>query len=273
MGGRIARCFSEAKSENRAVLGMFVSAGDPEAGLSEQILDVLVSNGADFIELGMPFSDPMADGPSIQAASLRALRSGMNLQGTLDMTAAVRAEFPDLPIILMGYYNPIYIYGNEAFLAAAAAAGADGLIIVDLPVEEDSELARPTREAGLDFIRLVTPTTRGARLEKVLAEASGFVYYVAVAGITGTKSAASETIAEAVSAIRAATDLPVVTGFGIRTPQQAAAAGAAGDGVVVGSALVDRIAESAEKGEEAEQIAGETEAFVAALAAALRQTG
>lgn len=273
MGGRIARCFSEAKSENRAVLGMFVSAGDPEAGLSEQILDVLVSNGADFIELGMPFSDPMADGPSIQAASLRALRSGMNLQGTLDMTAAVRAEFPDLPIILMGYYNPIYIYGNEAFLAAAAAAGADGLIIVDLPVEEDSELARPARQAGLDFIRLVTPTTRGARLEKVLAEASGFVYYVAVAGITGTKSAASETIAEAVSAIRAATDLPVVTGFGIRTPQQAAAAGAAGDGVVVGSALVDRIAESAEKGEEAEQIAGETEAFVASLAAALRLTG
>jgi len=273
MSSRIKKTFARARAEQRSVLGIFATAGDPDRDKSAAILQAIARGGADFIEIGMPFSDPMADGPSIQAASLRALRSGMNLQGTLDMAAAVRDEFPDLPIILMGYYNPIYIYGNEAFLAAAAAAGADGLIIVDLPVEEDGELARPARQAGLDFIRLVTPTTRGERLEKVLAEASGFVYYVAVAGITGTKSAAADAIAEAVSAIRAVTDLPVVTGFGIRTPQQAAAAGAAGDGVVVGSALVDRIAESAEKGKQAEQIAGETEAFVASLAAALRQSG
>lgn len=273
MTSRTEQAFARAKSEKRGVLGIFATAGDPDRARSRMIFQAIARGGADFIEIGMPFSDPMADGPAIQAASLRALGSGMNLQATLDMTAELRAEFPALPIILMGYYNPIYIYGRDRFLAAAKKAGADGLIIVDLPVEEDVELAEPAPGHGLDFIRLVTPTTRGDRLDRVLRDATGFVYYVAVAGITGTKSAAAQAITQAVQTIRQATDLPVVTGFGIRTADQARAAAAAGDGVVVGSALVEMIAQSAKKGETGDKMASQIEAFVAELAAALRSNG
>jgi tryptophan synthase alpha chain len=242
MTGRIETVFANAKKANRGTLGVFITAGDPDAATTSALLDALVEAGVDFIELGMPFSDPMADGPAIQAASLRALRGGMTLTGTLQIAAAFRQRHPDVPLILMGYYNPIYIYGNDRFIADALAAGVDGLIIVDLPPEEDSELCLPAKQAGLKFIRLVTPTSDANRLPAILAEASGFIYYVSVLGITGTKSAAANSISDAYQRIRAQTDLPIVAGFGIRTPQQAAEAADLTDGAVVGSAVVDIIA-------------------------------
>ena len=242
MANRILDSFSKAKDQGRGILGVFVSAGDPNEQICVEILDQLVENGADLIELGMPFSDPMADGPAIQAASLRAIRAGMTLEKTLKIARDFRARHPEVPLILMGYFNPIYLYGREAFLDDANAAGVDGLIIVDLPPEEDGELCDPAREAGLDFIRLTTPTTKGKRLERVLEKAGGFVYYVSITGITGTKSAGAESIANAVSEIRGATSLPVVTGFGIRTPEQAAQAAHLSDGAIIGSAVVDIIA-------------------------------
>ena len=244
MTSRIEDAFAKARAEDRGVLGVFVSAGDPDRETSGAILDALVEAKVDMIELGMPFSDPMADGPAIQAASLRALKGGMTLAGTLEMARAFRARHPATPLVLMGYYNPIYIYGVEAFLADAVAAGVDGLIVVDLPPEEDDELYLPAREAGLDFIRLVTPTSDEARLPVVLGSASGFVYYVAITGITGTRSAAADTISAAYTRISAATDLPVVTGFGIRTPQQAGEAASLSDGAIVGSAVVEIIADT-----------------------------
>ena len=242
MANRISDSFSKAKDQGRGILGVFVSAGDPNEQICVEILDQLVENGADLIELGMPFSDPMADGPAIQAASLRAIRAGMTLEKTLKIARDFRARHPEVPLILMGYFNPIYLYGRKAFLDDANAAGVDGLIIVDLPPEEDGELCDPAREAGLDFIRLTTPTTKGKRLERVLEKAGGFVYYVSITGITGTKSAGAESIANAVSEIRGATSLPVVTGFGIRTPEQAAQAAHLSDGAIIGSAVVDIIA-------------------------------
>ena len=266
MTNRIEQKFAKAKSENRGTLGVFVSAGDPDRDTSEAILDSLVESGVDFIELGMPFSDPMADGPAIQAASLRAIDAGMTLAKTLDMARAFRQRHPDTPLILMGYFNPIYIYGRDKFLAEAVEAGVDGLIIVDLPPEEDSELCDPAIEAGLAFIRLVTPTTYGDRLRLVLQKAGGFVYYVAVAGITGTKSAAADTISAAIARIRAETDLPVVTGFGIRTAEQAAEAAQLGDGAVVGSAVVDIIANGAETGETGSALAAKVGTFTGELA-------
>ena len=244
MTSRIEAAFANARAENRGTLGVFVSAGDPDRETSSAILDALVAAKVDIIELGMPFSDPMADGPAIQAASLRALKDGMTLAGTLEMARDFRARHPDTPLVLMGYYNPIYIYGVDAFLADAVAAGVDGLIVVDLPPEEDDELCLPARAAGLDFIRLVTPTSDAARLPVVLGTASGFVYYVAITGITGTRSAAADTISAAYSRISATTDLPIVTGFGIRTPEQAGEAASLSDGAVVGSAVVDIIAEN-----------------------------
>ena len=244
MTSRIEAAFANARAENRGTLGVFVSAGDPDRETSSAILDALVAAKVDIIELGMPFSDPMADGPAIQAASLRALKDGMTLAGTLEMARDFRARHPDTPLVLMGYYNPIYIYGVDAFLADAVAAGVDGLIVVDLPPEEDDELCLPAREAGLDFIRLVTPTSDAARLPVVLGTASGFVYYVAITGITGTRSAAADTISAAYSRISATTDLPIVTGFGIRTPEQAGEAASLSDGAVVGSAVVDIIADN-----------------------------
>ena len=242
MTGRIETIFANAKAAGRGTLGVFVTAGDPNATTTPALLDALVGAGVDFIELGMPFSDPMADGPAIQAASLRALKGGMTLAGTLQIAADFRKRHPDTPLILMGYYNPIYIYGNDRFIADAVTAGVDGLIIVDLPPEEDTELCLPAKKAGLKFIRLVTPTSDETRLPAILAEASGFVYYVSVLGITGTKSAAGDSISAAYQRIRSQTDLPIVAGFGIRTPAQAAEAAALTDGAVVGSAVVDIIA-------------------------------
>ena len=242
MTGRIETIFANAKAAGRGTLGVFVTAGDPNATTTPALLDALVGAGVDFIELGMPFSDPMADGPAIQAASLRALKGGMTLAGTLQIAADFRKRHPDTPLILMGYYNPIYIYGNDRFIADAVTAGVDGLIIVDLPPEEDTELCLPAKKAGLKFIRLVTPTSDETRLPAILAEASGFVYYVSVLGITGTKSAAADSISAAYQRIRSQTDLPIVAGFGIRTPAQAAEAATLTDGAVVGSAVVDIIA-------------------------------
>ena len=242
MTGRIETIFANAKAAGRGTLGVFVTAGDPNAATTPALLDALVGAGVDFIELGMPFSDPMADGPAIQAASLRALKGGMTLAGTLQIAADFRKRHPDTPLILMGYYNPIYIYGNDRFIADAMTAGVDGLIIVDLPPEEDTELCLPAKKAGLKFIRLVTPTSDETRLPAILAEASGFVYYVSVLGITGTKSAAGDSISAAYQRIRSQTDLPIVAGFGIRTPAQAAEAATLTDGAVVGSAVVDIIA-------------------------------
>ena len=244
MSKRLATRFAKANQENRGILGIFVSAGDPDINTSIKILDGLVEAGVDMIELGMPFSDPMADGPAIQAASLRAIKSGMTLKGSLEIASQFREKHANTPLILMGYYNPIYRYGVDLFLKDAQAAGADGLIIVDLPPEEDIELCEPSQNSELDFIRLITPTTLGDRLPFVLEKASGFIYYVSIAGITGTKSAQMETISSAVNRIKQVSDLPVVTGFGIRTAEQAAHIASLGDGAIVGSAVVQIIAES-----------------------------
>ncbi len=238
---RIHERFTALRAEGRAGLVTFVTAGDPDFETSCDILAGLPEAGADLIEIGMPFSDPMADGPAIQASSLRALGSGQNMAKTIDLVRRFRAADATTPLLLMGYYNPIYRYGNQRFLDDAKSAGADGLIIVDLPPEEDSELCLPARDTGLHFIRLATPTTDQARLAKVLTNASGFIYYVSITGITGTRSARPGDVGERIAALRAATDLPIAVGFGIKTPQQAAAIARIADAAVVGSALVERI--------------------------------
>ncbi len=239
---RIARRFAALKAQGRAGLVTYFSCGDPDAATFEILLAGLPEAGADLIEIGMPFSDPMADGPSIQAAGLRALKAGMNLRETLAIVARFRRCDNATPIILMGYYNPIHHYRGPRFLADAKAAGVDGLIIVDLPPEHDDELCLPTLAAGIDFIRLATPTTDDKRLPTVLRNAAGFIYYVSVAGVTGTKSAAAGTVAAAVARLRRYSDLPVAVGFGIRTPAQAAEIARVADAAVVGSALVDAVA-------------------------------
>ena len=269
MSKRLAASFAKAKQENRGILGIFVSAGDPDTNTSIKILDGLVESGVDMIELGMPFSDPMADGPAIQAASLRAIKSGMTLRGSLEIASQFRKKHGDTPLILMGYYNPIYRYGVELFLKDAQAAGADGLIIVDLPPEEDVELCDPSQNSELDFIRLITPTTLGDRLPYVLEKASGFIYYVSIAGITGTKSAQMESISSAVNRIKQVSDLPVVTGFGIRTAEQAAHIASLGDGAIVGSAVVEIIAESDTQNLSAEDTARKVSDFTKSLADAI----
>jgi tryptophan synthase alpha chain len=240
--GRIARRFAALKAAGRGGLVTFVTAGDPDRATFEKILLGLPGAGADLIELGMPFSDPMADGPAVQAASLRALASGANMNQTLDLVRLFRQSDNDTPIVLMGYYNPIYIYGVERFLGDAKAAGVDGLIVVDLPPEEDAELCIPALETGVNFIRLATPTTDDARLPAVLRNTSGFVYYVSVLGITGTKSAQNDDIRGAVDRLHRHTDLPVAVGFGIRTAEAVHAITQTADAAVVGSAIVDRIA-------------------------------
>jgi len=240
--GRIARRFAELARAGRSGLVAFVTAGDPDAKTSAAILNGLAEAGADVIELGMPFSDPMADGPAIQQASLRALKSGITLAGTLDLLRAFRATDDRTPVVLMGYYNPIYSMGAERFIQAAKEAGADGLIIVDLPIEEVGELEPFARQAGIDLIRLVAPTTTDARLPRVVEGASGFIYYVSVLGITGTRAADAQSVAAAVARIRRATALPVAVGFGIKTAEQAAAVARAADACVVGSALVGEVA-------------------------------
>ena len=240
---RIATRFAKLKAENRAALVTFVTASDPDRATSQAVLNGLPAAGADVIELGMPFTDPMADGPAIQLAAQRALAAGGSLKVTLEMVVEFRKTDTDTPIILMGYYNPIYAWGAEKFAHDAAQAGVDGLIIVDLPPEEAGELVPFLRQTGIDFIVLTTPTSDDARLPVVLANASGFVYYVSIAGITGTGSATNAAIEEAVTRIRRHTDLPVCVGFGIKSAEQAAEVARAAEGAVVGSAIVQVLAE------------------------------
>ena len=242
---RLDRKFAALQSDGRKAFIAFVTAGDPDPKTSFSILSGLPAAGADIIELGMPFTDPMADGPSIQAASQRALKAGQTLEKTLAMVARFRAEDDTTPVVLMGYYNPIFIYGVDRFIADAVAAGVDGLIIVDLPREEDSELCLPAMQGGLNFIRLATPTTDDARLPDVLKNTSGFVYYVSITGITGSAAPDVSRVSDSVARIKRHTDLPVAVGFGIRTPEQAGAIASVADGAVVGSALVDIIGETA----------------------------
>jgi tryptophan synthase alpha chain len=242
MTTRIDRRFAELKQLGRPALVTFITAGDPDNATSLEIMKCLPAAGADVIELGMPFSDPMADGPAIQLAGQRALKGGQTMVRTLEMVRAFRQGDYQTPIVLMGYYNPIYIYGNERFIADAKEAGVDGLIVVDLPPEADDELCIPALHAGLNFIRLATPTTDEKRLPRVLQNTSGFVYYVSITGITGAATPEPSKVAAMVSRIKGKTDLPVAVGFGVRTADQARAIGQAADGVVVGSAIVSAIA-------------------------------
>jgi tryptophan synthase alpha chain len=241
MTTRIDTRFAELKKQGRSAFVTFLMAGDPDPATSLEIIKALPKSGADVIEIGMPFTDPMADGPSIQAAGLRALKAGMTLKKTLDLVRGFRKDDDATPIVLMGYYNPIYIYGVDKFLVDAKSAGVDGLIIVDLPPEEDDELCLPAMKAGLNFIRLATPTTDDKRLPAVLANTSGFVYYVSIAGITGAAAADAHVVGEAVARIKRHTKLPVCVGFGIRTPEAARAIAEKADGSVVGTALVDAL--------------------------------
>jgi tryptophan synthase alpha chain len=265
---RIDARFAQLKKEGRSAFVTFLMAGDPDPATSLGIVKAMPKAGADIIEIGMPFTDPMADGPSIQAAGLRALKAGMTLKKTLELVRGFRKEDNATPLVLMGYYNPIYIYGVDAFLADAKSAGVDGLIIVDLPPEEDAELCVPALKAGLNFIRLATPTTDDKRLPAVLANTSGFVYYVAITGITGSAAADSGVVGEAVARIKRHTDLPVCVGFGIRTPEAAAAIAARANGAVVGTALVDALSGSLDGQGYA---TAKTVSAVADLAAALAQ--
>jgi tryptophan synthase alpha chain len=242
---RIATRFAALAAEGRAGLVTYVMSGDPDAATAQAILDGLPNAGADLIEMGLPFSDPMADGPAIQAAALRSLKAGGSTKKALAQLAAFRTKDQTTPVVLMGYYNPIYIYGPEKFCRDAAAAGADGLIVVDLPPEEDAELRPYANAAGLDLVRLATPTTDDQRLPTVLEGASGFIYYVAVLGVTGTRSAASDQVAAAVARIRRSTKLPIGVGFGIKDAAGAAAIARHADACVVGSALVERSSDPA----------------------------
>jgi tryptophan synthase alpha chain len=268
---RIDRKFAALKAEGRAALVTFITAGDPEPETSLAILQALPAAGADVIELGMPFTDPMADGPAIQLSSQRALKSGQTLRRTLDMVRAFRRANNDVPIVLMGYYNPIYIYRVDRFLRDAKAAGVDGLIVVDLPPEEDEELCLPALQAGLNFIRLATPTTDERRLPAVLANTSGFVYYVSITGITGAAAPDSARTTEAVARIKRHSGLPVAVGFGVRTAEQAAAIARGADGVVVGSALVSAVKDSLdESGKATQRTVESVTGLVARLAAGVR---
>jgi tryptophan synthase alpha chain len=244
---RIDKKFAELKREGRAGLVTFITAGDPDYASSLAILKALPAAGADIVELGMPFSDPMADGPAIQASSQRALIAGQTMEKTLKMVTAFRAADDATPIVLMGYYNPIYVYPVDRFIADAVEAGADGLIVVDMPPEEDTELRPAAAAAGLNFIRLATPTTDGRRLPAVLANTSGFVYYVSIAGITGTKAPDLSEVGGHVARIKAQTNLPIAVGFGVKTEAQVGAIARIAEGVVVGSALVSAIADSLDR--------------------------
>jgi tryptophan synthase alpha chain len=244
MTTRIDRRFAALRAEGRAALVTYVMAGDPDYDSSLAILKALPRAGADVVELGMPFTDPMADGPAVQAAGLRALAAGQDMKRTLALVRDFRRGDDATPIVLMGYYNPIYVYGVDRFLADAKSAGVDGLIVVDLPPEEDVELCLPALEAGFNFIRLATPTTDDKRLPAVLANTSGFVYYVSITGITGAAAPDTAKVADAVRRIKRHTDLPVCVGFGVRTAEQARALSEGADGVAVGSALVEAVRKS-----------------------------
>ncbi|MGL4243614.1 MAG: tryptophan synthase subunit alpha [Beijerinckiaceae bacterium] len=273
MSTRIADRFALCARENRAALVTYVMAGDPDAATAQAIVDALPAAGADIIELGMPFSDPMADGEVIQAAGLRALKAGMTLSGTLATARAFRQKDQETPIVVMGYYNPIYVYGVDRFLTDAKAAGVDGLIVVDLPPEMDSELCLPALAADLAFIRLATPTTDDRRLPTVLKNTSGFVYYVSMTGITGGKIADYSRVTEAVARIKRHTPLPVAVGFGVKTPENAAAIAAGADGVVVGTALIAALKSTLSPDEKATPATvGAVTGLVASLAAAIRNT-
>lgn len=242
MTTRIDTRFAKLKAENRPGLVTYFMGGDPDYDTALSIMKALPAAGSDVIELGMPFSDPMADGPAIQAAGLRALKGGQTLKKTLQMAADFRKGDDETPIVMMGYYNPIYIYGVERFLADAKASGVDGLIVVDLPPEMDEELCIPALKAGLNFIRLATPTTDDKRLPTVLNNTSGFVYYVSMTGITGSALTDTTKVAQAVRRIKSHTSLPIAVGFGVKTAEQAKAIGQSADAVVVGSAIVNLIA-------------------------------
>lgn len=267
-GQRIEKRFAALKREGRAGLVTFITAGDPDPETSFEILRGLPAAGADLIELGMPFSDPMADGPSIQAAGLRALEAGMTLAKTLALVTRFRQQDAHTPVILMGYYNPIYRYGPDRFIKDALSAGVDGVIVVDLPPEADDEFCIPALHAGLNFIRLTAPTTDDKRMPTVLAHTGGFVYYVSITGITGAAASNDlETIASAVDRIRANCTLPVAVGFGLKAAAHIAAIAKIADAAVVGTAIVDRIAAGHAAGHDAERIAADTHHFVSELAA------
>ena len=262
---RISNRFEKLKAEGKKGLVTFVTAGDPDVETSQSVLETLASSGADFVEIGMPFTDPMADGPAIQASSLRALDKGMSLNGVLQLLKNFRGHDDETPVILMGYFNPIYKYGCEDFVADAKEAGADGLIIVDLPPEEDEELRVPAQKAGLEFIKLLTPTTKGSRLDTVLDHASGFLYYVSITGVTGTKSADIAAVGTHIGEIKGKTDIPVVVGFGIKTPEDAANMSKIADGVVVGSAIVENIKENQGNSDLSDIISNQVEALKKAV--------
>ena len=268
---RLDRRFQALRDEGRGGLVAFVTAGDPDLETGYELFRRLPEAGADLIELGVAFTDPMADGPAIQEAGLRALKAGVTLAKTLDMVRRFRTENDDTPVILMGYYNPIYSYGVDRFLKDATAAGVDGLIMVDMPPEEDEELCLPALDAGVAFIRLATPTTDDARLPAVLRNTSGFVYYVSITGTTGAASAADADITAAVERLKKHTDLPVAVGFGIRTPEQAAAVARVADAAVVGTAIVSRIAENLDdSGTALPQLADSVLELVSSLADGVR---
>lgn len=269
--GRIARRFASLRHQRRCGLVTFVTAGDPDLKTSVDVVRALPGAGADFIELGMPFSDPMADGPTIQASSERALRAGQTMRRTLDIIVTFRRVNAETPIILMGYYNPIYTYGAARFMAHAKQAGADGLIIVDLPPEEAEEVEGPAKAAGLDLIFLAAPTTGEDRLPKLMQFASGFVYYVSITGITGTRSAATTDVLRAVSRIRHCTSLPIAVGFGIKTPEQARSIARCADAAVVGSAIVEHIASNLDTdGSPKSNLVESVTTFVSALSQGIR---
>jgi tryptophan synthase alpha chain len=270
MTSRLDQCFASLKNQHRAALITFITAGDPDLATSQEVLNALPGAGADIVELGMPFTDPMADGPAIQASGLRALKGGQTMKKTLAMVGQFRARHPATSLILMGYYNPIYVYGVDAFLRDAKAAGIDGLIVVDLPPEEDEELCLPALKAGLAFIRLATPTTDDARLPTVLAHTSGFVYYVSIAGITGAAAPDAGRVGAAVARIKAHTHLPVAVGFGVRDAASAAAIAAHADGVVVGSAVIEVLRGSLVNGKATPGTVKAVSDFVAELARGVR---
>lgn len=260
---RLSARFAACRAQGRAALITFITAGDPNVAATPAILDALVAGGADIIELGMPFTDPMADGPAIELANLRSLGSGTRTADIFAIADAFRQRHPDVPLVLMGYANPMLVRGSAWFAEQCSSAGVDGVICVDVPPEEDSEIGPALRSQGVHLIRLATPTTNAARLPTVLSGASGFLYYVSVAGITGKQQAAQTNIEIAVKRLKSATDLPVAVGFGVRTPEQAAAIGRIADGVVVGSAIVDII------GSHGDAAAPFVQAFVADLSGAL----
>ncbi len=262
---RLHSTFTRLKTEGRAALVSYVVAGDPNQTTGQQILDALPIAGADIIELGVPFTDPMADGPTIQAADIRALAAGMSLSKVLDMVRQFRTKNATTPIVLMGYYNPIYVYGTERFSKDAATAGVDGLLIVDLPPEEDGEIREDLQSVGIDLIRLITPTSTGDRLKKLVNGASGFLYYVSIAGVTGTAAIDVPAVAEKLKEIRSVTSLPIAVGFGIRTTEDARAVGQIADGVIVGSSFV-KIIEKTVENQVVSEISRQASAFRDALA-------